>query len=963
MNSLENVITAIGLIEDCLTEKIDLDIIADNLHYSKYHLHHIFTDTVGLTIHDYIRRRKLTEAAKLLVFSEKSILEIALLAGYESQQAFGRVFKAMYKQPPLEFRRNEVFYPLQLEYKFGNHPDLNPKKQDTGRELRFADGNDISLWMDLVRLVIDGFPNLIEEEHIRALRQSIAERSALIMTEGGLAIGIMLISYTDGSINFLGVHPLYRKQGIARALLKKALAELLEHKNITITTFREGDKADTGYRKALKELGFAEAELLTEFGYPTQKMIFSNKEKEKKAADADMKFPEEAEHLERIKRKLNLELASCEEAVEKHDRDYMDSKRYLAEYRHEIDPTEIFQNELAMKQIESAGVIAVQRRERIVRMLDSPYFARIDFCAEEELSASAFYIGSFSYLDKDTSEIVIFDWRAPVSGMFYDCEPGRAGYEAPMGRVNGELTRKRQFKISQGQMEYVLESAVNIGDEVLQRELSHTSDEKMKTIIATIQREQNQIIRNEQADILIIQGAAGSGKTSIALHRIAYLLYRYKESLSARNVVILSPNKVFADYISNVLPELGEEPIFEMSFADIAGIQLEGIMRFEADRDPLETNDSAWVERVRFKSGIDFLDRMDRYLKQAAVSYFEAADLEFGRFKAGREWILARYHAYRSLPVKRRLQEIAGDIYERFRTENVRDDELPREKVIYKKLLDMFKIRNTLALYKDFYRAMGIPEKFIMPDRKTLEWADVYPFLYFHATYEGLKGNRLIRQLVIDEMQDYTPVQYAVMNKLFNCKKTILGDFGQSLNPNYSHTLEDFGRIYKGAEVVELNKSYRSTYEIITFAKKIQKSALEPVERHGDAPEIICCGDSWEELVKTGEKIKAFKAGGNATLGIITKTNAKAKALCQSLSEDFTMQLLTPDSRQFLKGVTVTSVQMSKGLEFDEVIILSADDETYHTDFDRKLLYIACTRAMHKLSLLYTGKLTGLIEE
>ncbi len=283
MNSLENVISAIAYIETHLTEKMDLDIVAEAVHYSKYHLHRMFTDMVGLTIHDYIQRRKLTEAAKLLVFSEKTILDIALLAGYTSQQAFTNIFKAMYKQAPLQYRRNEVFYPLQLEYKFDKHPDLHFKEKKSRRELRFAAKEDIPIWMDLVRLVIDGFPNLIEEEYIKVLRQGIDEKRALIMTEGDFAIGIMMISYTTGSIDFLGVHPLFRKQGIARAFLNKAISELLEHQNITITTFREGDKADTGYRKALKEFGFAEAELLTEFGYPTQKMIIQRERKRGKS--------------------------------------------------------------------------------------------------------------------------------------------------------------------------------------------------------------------------------------------------------------------------------------------------------------------------------------------------------------------------------------------------------------------------------------------------------------------------------------------------------------------------------------------------------------------------------------------------------------------------------------------------------------------------------------------------------
>ncbi len=687
---------------------------------------------------------------------------------------------------------------------------------------------------------------------------------------------------------------------------------------------------------------------------------------ERKARDARayLNFPEETAHLGEIRVKLNKALKRYDETVRRYDQEYMDSKRYLANYRHEIDPKEIFQNELAMKQIESVGIHAVQMRDRIAKLIDSPYFARIDFRKEGDPEPSIFYIGRFSFSDTEGSTILIFDWRTPISSMFYDCQLGLAGYDSPLGEIKGELTRKRQFKISQGQMEYVLESAINIQDDVLQRELAHTSDEKMKTIIATIQKEQNQIIRNEQAETLIIQGVAGSGKTSIALHRIAYLLYRYRETLSVNNVVILSPNKVFADYISNVLPELGEEALYQMSFIDIAEIQLDGIIRFEPDKDPLETNDPAWAARERFKSGIDFVDRMDHYLDHAALAYFEPVDYEFGQFKATKEWILTRYNAYRSYPVKRRLHDVSVDIYDRFSAENLRGDELPRQKAIERKLLDMFKIKNTLALYKDFYRAMKIPEKFVMPDKKTLEWADVYPFMYFHAAFEGLKENRLIRHLVIDEMQDYTSVQYVVMNKLFNCKKTILGDFGQSLNPNHFHSLHDFKRLYETAEMVELNKSYRSTYEIITFAKRIQNgTALEPVERHGDTPEILFCSNSQDELAKTRGKVKAFQVSGQATLGIILKTNGAAHALYQILSADCDIQLLTPESQRFTKGITITSIQMSKGLEFDEVIILSANRETYHTDYDRKLLYIACTRAMHKLSLIYTGELTGLIKK
>jgi AraC-like DNA-binding protein/N-acetylglutamate synthase-like GNAT family acetyltransferase len=275
MKNLETVIAAIHYIETHLSdEKIDLHIVAAAVHYSKYHLHRIFADTVGLTIHDYALRRQLTEAAKLLVFSNKPIIDIAILAGYDSQQAFSSVFKAMYKQSPHQFRKNGVFYPLQLEYNFNAQRKLfENAHKDSVKEIRFANDMDVPIWMDLVHLAIDGFPHLEDDKHLTVLKHYILNKGALIMTDGDICIGGMMINYQTGSIDFLAVHPLYRKQSISHYLLNVALIELLKNKEISITTFREGDKADTGYRKFLKALGFAEAELLVEFGYPTQRMV------------------------------------------------------------------------------------------------------------------------------------------------------------------------------------------------------------------------------------------------------------------------------------------------------------------------------------------------------------------------------------------------------------------------------------------------------------------------------------------------------------------------------------------------------------------------------------------------------------------------------------------------------------------------------------------------------------------
>lgn len=271
---IEMVHEAIKFIENNLMNRLDLSHVAEAVHYSKYHLHRVFTETVGITIHDYIKRRQLTEAAKLLVYSQKPIVSIAHIAGYDTQQAFTTVFKAMYKMSPRKFRESNAFYPLQLKFSFNDCLALEGHHLLTKHKtVQMAKEDDIPIWMDLVRLVVDGFPYLHEEEYLDVLSTYIHENRAFILKDNHMAIGIMMVNYETGSIDFFGVHPLFKKKGIHESLISKATDELLKNETISITTYREGDKADTGYRKTLKELGFSEGELLMEFGYPTQRFI------------------------------------------------------------------------------------------------------------------------------------------------------------------------------------------------------------------------------------------------------------------------------------------------------------------------------------------------------------------------------------------------------------------------------------------------------------------------------------------------------------------------------------------------------------------------------------------------------------------------------------------------------------------------------------------------------------------
>lgn len=584
-------------------------------------------------------------------------------------------------------------------------------------------------------------------------------------------------------------------------------------------------------------------------------------------------FPDELEHLDHTLKIIDTALKKAGEDVLRLDQAYRDAKRYMAEYRNEMDRHEILQNEWALNQTDRTGAFAVEVREKLEKLKDTPYFARIDFVPDGEEEADTYYIGRFGFTH--CNEKLIFDWRAPVSGIFYDYETSRAGFEAPVGRIEGELTRKRQFKIQNGTMEYAIESSANVQDEILQKELAHTSDEKMKSMISTIQREQNVIIRNERANTLIIQGVAGSGKTSIALHRIAFLLYRFKYQITAEDVMILSPNQVFADYISGVIPELGEEPVCERSLPDIAG------------------------------------------------------------------------------DVREFLCSLMG-----------KWEEVPKANVILKSLNKRLMIRDMLALYQDFYQYTDKKDMFVLSEENTLEWEDVFPFLYLMAAYEGIEENRSVKHLVIDEMQDYTPIQFAVLNMMYPCQKTILGDFGQILNPCHLHSLDEIRRIYKDAEFVALNKSYRSTYEIMEYAKKVcAQPSLEMVERHGERPGSIYCENVDHEIASITARIRQFEEGENVSLGIIVKTSADAKRLYNAISGEYAVHLLSKDSIRFTNGVSIASIRMAKGLEFDEVIVPDADDRNYHSDYDRNLLYIACTRAMHKLTLFYTGRPSPFLPE
>lgn len=671
---------------------------------------------------------------------------------------------------------------------------------------------------------------------------------------------------------------------------------------------------------------------------------------------------EEKDYLEIVKAKLEKAILDIDHLVRKQAKDIKDLNEYLEEHKTGMDHIEKISVRESIAQTAMTGEHSVGIRKRLLKLQQIPYFGRIDFKITK--NTNPYYIGIHSFLDRKENRSLIHDWRAPVSSMFYDFELGEAHYEDGKNKkVKGEITLKRQYKIRRGKLEFMLESAVNIQDEILQKELSQTSNEKMKNIVATIQRSQNKIIRNSDAQAMVIQGVAGSGKTSIALHRIAFLLYKFKDSIASKEILIISPNKVFGNYISSVLPELGEEQMQETGMEELANRLLETKYKFQTFFEQvtylLEDDDEAFKNRIRFKSSIDFLKKLDAFIEKQEKENLKPGDIKIKTGIVIPAWFIEqRFKAYHNFPMARRLTQVVKDCVENVSVFYGHNIEGKRRQELRETLGEMFKTVNLKTLYKTFFDWMQKPEMFQIGKGLCYEYADVFPLVYLKMKLEGIKTYQEIKHLVIDEMQDYTPVQYKVLSELFSCKKTILGDSNQSVNPYSSSSAEAIKEIFPNAAIMYLNKSYRSTFEITEFSQKIQANKkLEAVERHGEHPKIVACKNNESENKSIKESIEAFLKTDYKAMGIICKTQNEATSYFKKLKDSYKdIYLLNAESALFENGIIVCTAHMAKGLEFDKVIVPNCSKDNYKKLIDRHMLYVACTRAMHQLELSFYGE-------
>ena len=716
----------------------------------------------------------------------------------------------------------------------------------------------------------------------------------------------------------------------------------------------------------------------------------------------DKELKQETDYLKTVLYILEKKIEGNEALLKEAEADISKNLKYA--WDNSLEDYEWAEVKLKVNRKEASEVNAKNRIVAYKRMIKSAYFARIDFFDGEE--TTPIYIGIATL--NDGNYFYVYDWRSPISSMFYDYELGKAQFTTPNGVVSGEITLKRQYKIEGDKITQIFDTSIQVVDNILQEILSGHATDKMRNIVTTIQKEQNKIIRKLDSDILVVSGPAGSGKTSVAMHRVAYLMYAYKESLTNTNVLILSPNDIFSNYVSNVLPEIGEDNVYQTTFADFIMANLTEFKIKENMNDVYEfvysnigRPKTAKFNSIKLKLSSAYINLIENYLFSQRVKILSLNDVIVdGKVLIEKEFLEKFIKSINLVGLTYKEQAIAliekillhldiktnrnKDIKNKVKRELVANFNKIKSKDLYVNLYsnkDEFVER-----VEEIYNSTGTNKK----DRLTIKalcdifdytssclahgvlpYEDVSGYLYLKDRLTGFKTQSSIKQVVIDEGQDYSLIQYRILSHVFkNAKITVLGDSDQCILPFVYNKFDTIinvlkeDRVEAKCDLTYLTKTYRATSEINAFTKSLlgQKPNYTQIERHGEPVSVIKDNPNVSKSQMIKDAINLFKLG--KTVAIITKTEADAQFIKASLSQDKLSRLFKvvglTDKAITSDKILIIPTYLSKGLEFDSCLIYNANIEYYPEEL-KNLFYVACTRALHDLKIYYTTEKTCLI--
>ena len=665
----------------------------------------------------------------------------------------------------------------------------------------------------------------------------------------------------------------------------------------------------------------------------------------------------EREEFERERNYLNKTVSLIRKKISKLGQELFDDDSKVLEFKKLIwdTHTEMDPNEMRSMMAESDLQVSIMQSkgnylQRLFRIQNKPYFGSIRFKEEGSEEEDNIYIGITHVEDK--LDYYVHDWRSPICSMFYDYETGPASYKAPSGIIKGNIIKKRQYIIEDAELKHIFDNDLNISDSLLQEVLAEESSDKMKNIVNTIQEEQNKVIRNTEDKNLIVEGIAGSGKTSVALHRIAFLLYRIP-NLTSSNVVVFTPNKVFSEYISNVLPELGEDNTYDMTFYDLLCQNINEYKDIENFTDFISRYYKGNVDNydmIKYKQSDEIIKDIDSYINNLLSTIKFNNKLEYDNFIEidTEELNNMLNYKYNRFPLFERIKEISKRI-----ASNNYEGSTKNASSIEKKLKELLNIKLDLkTIFNNFYQSEYSKYKNKVND-KYLYYEDACVFLYIKSLLVGFNTNHVIKEIVIDEAQDYNKLQYLIIKKTFKTSNyTILGDTNQTINPYYKYdSLEELTSIFESSKYITLTKTYRSTGKIIDYTNKILGLNHVTAIRNDKASDIIFRDNvTKNDFLTDINNLKDI----SKSIAIITKNDSEAEEVYNLLKDDLDIMLI--DGFGHIKrDLVVVPSYVAKGLEFDSVIIYTDEDNKYQ-EKDKYLFYVACTRAQHNLIIYNNSK-------